>query len=833
MSPARRPLPYAAAAVLFALALTIPWSVQQDGPTLPGPVDRSLRVPLRGALLPDFPAELRPLDRILSVRLPDGTLISPRDRDDLMRRLHVYPLGAPVRLDLTRDGTPLTVEVRLAPAEPLARIATDWPLILLGLSLLGFGLLVLAGSRHPVAMPIFGVSLFAGTAFLASLDPVLPYDPGLLGMGQARERAGFFCLAMLPAAVIHLAMRFPVVSEAFRDPRLARAPYGCFLLPAIAGQAKLADAGVVHFIEVLSVGATYVAAVVLLVSSLAHGRTMTVIERSRALALAVGIGTACAIPILLGVRLDAPTTLRAQLLVGLFAFPASIGWAIVRYRLMEPPAWLSELLLRGITAAAALVTTALALPWAVRVLERGGAWTPSETVLVAVVAIASYQLLQVALHRIARSQVRPQKAFEQLMNDAIRQLERAPDPHTAILTVEALVRRHLGAVAADHVVLEEPETEAPSGLARRGLALWRSLPSPRPTLAVAPSRDEDPAPDEPEVTVLLNPLSGPQVLLVVSARDDALPYSPEQIHMLDALGTVATIVLGSAATTAELERRVAERTHELRDALEDLRHAQSKLVEQEKMASLGQLVAGIAHELNNPLGFIQTNVRTLREYTEKMAATIGSWTLLLRGAAPESAAEVEKTRRDNEIDAVLGDLDDLFDECEEGVTRMTVLVRDLLSFSRPGPDEPSSMNLHTMLDSALTLLRGQLTGVEIDRDYADLPSVSCQAGPLSQVFVNLLANAADAVGESGTIRIRTFRVDDDHVGVDIEDTGCGIAPEEVEHIFEPFFTTKEVGAGTGLGLSISYGIVARHAGTISVESEPGKGTRVRVELPIG
>jgi signal transduction histidine kinase len=277
--------------------------------------------------------------------------------------------------------------------------------------------------------------------------------------------------------------------------------------------------------------------------------------------------------------------------------------------------------------------------------------------------------------------------------------------------------------------------------------------------------------------------------------------------------------------------RALERANlELEGTLRELREAQAQLVHREKMASIGQLVAGIAHEINNPVNFIQGNLFYLEEYVRALAGLLRRYEALAEQAGLGERARA--VREASEVDRMLADLDAVLAGCREGVERTTSLVRDLRTFSRLDQPDRVWLDVRAALESSLNLLRGRLTGIRVERDYGEIPAVESHAGQLAQVFMNLLANAADALGSQGCIAVRTRALGAERVAIEIEDDGPGIAPEHLERIFDPFFTTKEVGKGTGLGLSISYGIVARHGGTIAVESRPGRGTRFRVELPV-
>ncbi|MHB1133959.1 MAG: PAS domain S-box protein [Chloroflexota bacterium] len=283
---------------------------------------------------------------------------------------------------------------------------------------------------------------------------------------------------------------------------------------------------------------------------------------------------------------------------------------------------------------------------------------------------------------------------------------------------------------------------------------------------------------------------------------------------------------------------VTERTK----AEADLREAQAMLLQAEKLASVGQLAAGVAHEINNPLGFINSNLASLDEYignlTQYIATSEGVHRALcagLDGKAPREVADLAQLRAELDLDYVLGDIGNLIKESCDGALRVKKIVQDLRTFSRPDASEAQAVDLNAVLDSALNIVWNQLKYTcTLSKDYGDLPTVVCNSHQIGQVFVNLLINASQAISPDvpGEIRLRTY-AGPGAVFVEVGDNGKGIAPEHLARIFEPFFTTKAVGQGTGLGLAITYGIIERHRGRIRVASEPGKGTTFTVELPLG
>lgn len=270
----------------------------------------------------------------------------------------------------------------------------------------------------------------------------------------------------------------------------------------------------------------------------------------------------------------------------------------------------------------------------------------------------------------------------------------------------------------------------------------------------------------------------------------------------------------------ELERRKAE-----------LERLQAQIVHSEKMASLGQLAAGVAHELNNPAGFIYGNMELLAECAAGLERLLKVYD---RAALDgELAAQVAAVKDEINYETTLADIRSIVEDCHSGAERIRDVVQNLRLFSRLDEAEFKKVDLHEGIESTIRLL-SQYYGpgrLVLERAYGELPPVDCYAGQLNQVWMNLLVNAAQAAGSTGSVRVAT-RLEDRAAVVTVSDNGRGISPEHMEKIFDPFFTTKPVGEGTGLGLSITYGIVKRHGGSISVESSPGAGTAFIVSIPV-
>ncbi len=304
----------------------------------------------------------------------------------------------------------------------------------------------------------------------------------------------------------------------------------------------------------------------------------------------------------------------------------------------------------------------------------------------------------------------------------------------------------------------------------------------------------------------------------------------------DAEGTPLEVIglMTDITGRKQMEDTLQRQAEEQSALIEQLKMAQAQLMQSEKLASIGQLAAGVAHEINNPIGFVNANLNTLGNYVATLLEGIKLYQCVTNGSLPSSVAQSEMQAFEERADLqfLSEDVTELLAESNEGLQRVKNIVQSLKDFSRTGESNWQMADLHRGLDSTLNIANNELKyKVTIIKQYGELPMIKCLASELNQVFMNLLVNAAQAIQERGSVTIRTERCGQ-RVAVSISDTGHGIAPEHINRIFEPFFTTKPVGSGTGLGLSLSYGIIKKHGGDIHVSSEMGKGTTFRIELPI-
>ena len=331
---------------------------------------------------------------------------------------------------------------------------------------------------------------------------------------------------------------------------------------------------------------------------------------------------------------------------------------------------------------------------------------------------------------------------------------------------------------------------------------------------------------------LVAPVSEEGVVRVVAGvGGKAADYDDADIVTLLLIGNDLWRTARRRRVEAALQRQLNEMT-ELNHRLEQ---THNQLLQSEKMAAIGQLAAGVAHEINNPVSFVQSNFGTLTEYVNDLLAIDEAYAEVERQLGiqqPQVFERVHQIKDKAGHDFIVRDMRQLIGESREGLERVSRIVRDLRDFSRVGETGWQWTDLHHGLDSTINIVKSVIRNkIDIERQYGDLPPVHCIPAQLNQVYLNLLVNAAQSIEERGRIIVRTGTLNDE-VWVEIEDNGGGITPEHMKHLFEPFFTTKPIGKGTGLGLSLSWGIVQRHRGKIEVRSEPGIATVFHVSMPV-
>ncbi len=330
-----------------------------------------------------------------------------------------------------------------------------------------------------------------------------------------------------------------------------------------------------------------------------------------------------------------------------------------------------------------------------------------------------------------------------------------------------------------------------------------------------------------------------QVIGVMSLNRSATeqPFTEQDIDEGTPIISLMTLIIENTRLQIDRQEQIAELGRlntELKDINKRFEDAQSQLLQSEKMASIGLLAAGVAHEINNPVGYVHSNLGSLQKYTEDLFRVLHAY------EAAEQLVEDNRISFENihSIKKQVGtefletDIAELIKESLGGVRRVRDIVQNLKDFSHVDEAEWQVVDLHKGLDSTLKIAHNEIKyKATVIKEYSDIPPVECLASQLNQVFMNLLVNAAQAIETQGIITVRTG-IKDDWVWIEVSDNGKGIPQENINRIFEPFFTTKPVGKGTGLGLSLSYGIIKKHGGRCEVHSEAGQGTTFKVWLPV-
>jgi len=876
------------AATVLAL-LPHPGSLLEEHRAIDAPLDATLRVPFGAAFFGSTEIDLRPGDRLRSVRGPDGALQLPRTYAELAALIAGADKNSGIKLTVLRGRDERDVTASVVTRRGVQAVAPLWPIIVSASLFLLFGCVVAAGSEHPVATPILSCCWCASVAILSDIGLALPWDDGLFGLAQLRPRVGALALAQLPASVIHLAMRFPVVAPSFRTSSAAAAPYAVFLVPAAFGQARFDDAALGNGLERILLALTLLAAAILVIASATRAARMTPIERARTRALTVGVVSGLALPAFLFTTGRLPSGLGgAPLALGLLAIPGCVSWAILRYRLLDPSTWLRTTVVGGIQAAGALLLATLA----VTSLARSSSIATEAEVAGAVglLTIVFYEGAKSALRRSGRGSDGA-ASVRIVLEQATRALAETREREAVIRVVAEIVREHLKpdgiAILRSGLELQFDE------LQQDGLALWRSHDAPTHRVVVRRSRSEDPAPSRAELVAPIAPTSADLHLLILSARRDGLPFGAEEEEALLALVHVAATALDATVTNEELQARVAEKTESIDRALRD---RERMLASADRIASadhatdvldaLLTFVGGHAARARwvpvgrarEVLGSIQLpsgetlglaapglepgRAHEIRQQVEALCAFAGIAARRLAlladlkrevEAKAQELAEVRSQRKHadfvrgvaHELRKPTEEVRRLLDELparadgDELLTRLRGLSHelgrrlDLLLFHSGIRLRRTRIDLVALVSEALASTRRLWPErvFELAPGPPRLPVVA-DASRLLSVVENLLDNAAKATRTGQRI---TARVAIEHRGPDgvwarfeIEDEGVGIDADVLDQIYEPGVTYTP--DGIGLGLSLCREIARLHGGSIAAESTAGR-TVFRVTIP--
>lgn len=755
-----------------------------------------------------------------------------RSASELGALVAALPEGAPVRYRFRSGDREFERVVETRRFETLDAVLLFGAYGLTGLAFGAIALLIryLRGSDR-LADGTFAFFWIGALYTMSALDLYGPYR---------MFRVHVLCEAFLFAGAIHMAAVFPQPARLVeRNPRLVWLPYGLAAPLALASQVGLYAPGAyvaTRLVAMLALGVAVISLIASQVRAYLRPRSFEARQRVRVVAFGALVALTPLVMLLMVSPLTGRDASHNLMAFTGFLFPLAVGYAALRHNLLDVDAIIRRSLNYALLTIAVTAVYAGAMAWfEASMKESFQSYRGLFPIAFGVVCV------MVLLPMRDRVQSWVDRLFFRTAYDYRRIVEAASGRLASVADL-GVIGRELWK-ATDEALHPESATlfverGGESGL--QAVPLGGAQAGPAPPLA--PLLDAR-APVDLADGGLAVPFRAEGALVAAlrlgPPRSGSL-YTGEDRRLLQTLGNQGAVAIRNALALEQLrelnrnlEEKVQERTSELKAALDDLRETEAQLVHGKKMASIGRFVAGIAHELNNPLNFILGNFHYLQSYTRVLRSALDAYEREAAESAPELAARLDSVRRELDVEQVFEELGPVFDGCAEGIDRATQLVRDLRTFSRPDHGAPVAVDLHQALDSTLNLLRGSMSGVEVVREYGDIPVVECLAGQVHQVFMNLLSNAADAVrADGGTVRIRTARAGDARVAVDVEDDGCGIEAEALDRIFEPFYTTKGVGKGMGLGLAISYGIVARHAGTISVQSAPSTGTRFHIELPV-
>lgn len=323
---------------------------------------------------------------------------------------------------------------------------------------------------------------------------------------------------------------------------------------------------------------------------------------------------------------------------------------------------------------------------------------------------------------------------------------------------------------------------------------------------------------------------GEVVAIIEVGVKDWLTFQASWVSQVESVA----IQLGVALERRKAQKNTEIKVKELESALETLQAAQAQLIQSEKLASLGELAAGVAHEINNPISFVLSNMETLEEYSIVFQQLIQRYQKLVNqtGDVAKLSEAIHDIEQEEDIDFILSDIEPMIADAVSGLKRVKGIVNSLKRFARQEDAETQPADINRCVENALKLTNNEIKyKASIVKRLAPVPRINCRPNQLEQVFVNMIINACQAIEDKGTIQISS-ECENNNIKVEIIDDGKGIDEEKLSNIFDPFFTTKPVGEGTGLGLSISYGIIEKHQGRIEVESKPGKGTRFTTYLPL-
>ncbi|MFN8543655.1 MAG: ATP-binding protein [Candidatus Binatia bacterium] len=799
-----------------------------------------------------------------------------RSSVELYAKVARQPAGTSFRYTLRKQGEPFTVDL------PSRRFSVnDWVqvyAILLAVGVLSLGSAVVVGFLRSDTRPglVYAINGLVGGLF--ALLAVFLHHPG----HPFATRAYFIAETLFPATFVHLALVFPVdrLGTGRRWYVSLLVPYGIAAALMVAKLTQFfADPPKLFALRLtyLLIAVGFVVFVVAAIAAYRGDPHPLVRPRLRVVLFGVIAGSSLAFAIFV----DNAVGGRVPLQFGLVLVPAfflSVGYAIVKHDLFDVDRIVRQGFVYGTLSLVVVGTYALIALVPARYLPSVAPSLPFPIgiAFVLVMVVALDPLRRLVQHVVDRAFYRSRLDYRRTIEQVSAMLATLLDTPEIVSRVTGVIMEAMQLEGAALCLLPQAG-EAPVVWAHdaRGRILRRE--GGPELIALAQYLTAHGASRAPEVRTadprladdlraaltgwgcqiaFLLAIGGRSVgLLLLGPHRSGRPFDSDDAALLRTLAHQTAIALHNAHSyealvtlTRELDVRVRAQTEEIRTAherlrvaYEDLQRAQSQLVHSEKMTALGRLVAGVAHELNNPASFVHGSLENLAEYLETFVVLLERYGQVT-ASDPGERAELEALRDRYRLDYLVRAAPELVRICLEGSRRIIDIVADLRTFARANDSSRVPTSVHEGIDATLRLLGPRLGPdvVTVNRNYGEIPLVTANPGELNQVWMNLLVNAIDALEERGrgTIRIVTRwrpAATDGSAGVveiAIEDDGPGIRADDLPHVFEPFFTTKPVGRGTGLGLSIAYGAVRSQKGDIVVRSEPGRGTTFLVSLPV-
>lgn len=809
------------------------------------------------------------------VRAVDGIPVTTSG--EVYDRIAAAPPGTDFRHALGRDGVAYERTVASRSFSFLDWLEVYGAILTIGLLSFGTGILVVFLQPALRSARVYCWTTAIGGVFTTSATFL--HDTGFPGW----TRVYFLAEALFPAAFIHLGMVFPVDRLETRERRLL--PIVPYAIAVVLGWLKLrglyAEPPDLTGLRAnyVFIAASFVFFVVAAIAAYRENPDPSVRPRLRVVMLGVVVGSILSFTTFLDNALGSGRIpMQLGVILAAFFFLAT-AYAIAKHDLFDVDRVVRQGFIYGTLSAIVVVTYAgvLLLPAAIAPDQAAVLRVPLGMTFVLILALALDPLRRIVQDGVDRAFYRSRVNYRVAIDDLSEALTKLVELPEVVAHVTRVVVDALQVESASLALFLSPELrpavwlrDADGHLTRSegddGLvALGRELAeADRAGRADAVAHLVDPRLDDPKRQVLQRasatlalPLcvgEGTIGVLLLGARRSGKPFDFDDLGLLRTVAHQTAMALHNArayeelaALTRELDARVRQRTDELHAsndrlsaAYGELQRTQAKLVHSEKMSSLGQLVAGVAHELNNPASFVYGSLTNLTEYVEAFVEVVRAYESVPIGdaALQQRLAEIRSRHR---LDYLVVEAPELLRICAEGSERIKNIVADLRAFARPGGADRVPVDVCAGIESTLRLLQHRMSagGITVTRDYRATPRVEAAAGELNQVWMNLLGNAADALDgvDHPAIRITVRPVAlgvDERRGVEvaIADNGRGIDARHLPRLFEPFFTTKAVGAGTGLGLSIAYGAVKDHGGEITVTSVPGAGATFTVRLPV-